>query len=194
MGNSDCIHFSGSGSAANPFVAAPVIDPDPNNLLSCGPDGLNAQVPDQVRCPQAWKAARLSNQTIADTFETTLTFEECFEFGSSALWDVSDPTKIHVQESGLYQLGLQVAFDIDATGFRTIFVKENGAAVVAGQQVGASPAGVTTLYAGTMTELDAGDFLTCTVIQTSGGPLDVLFDASLTPYFWGYRVRMDDCP
>lgn len=41
VGAGDCITLSGDGSAGAPLVADPVVDPDPANLLVCGPDGLS---------------------------------------------------------------------------------------------------------------------------------------------------------
>lgn len=38
--DSDCIALSGIGSPGDPLTAAPILDPDPANGLSCGPAGL----------------------------------------------------------------------------------------------------------------------------------------------------------
>ena len=41
--DSDCIAFSGSGSSVDPLTALPILDPNPENTLSCGPAGLLAE-------------------------------------------------------------------------------------------------------------------------------------------------------
>lgn len=48
--STNCIEASGSGVPADPFRLEPVIDPDEDNLLSCGLDGLLATArPPSVR-------------------------------------------------------------------------------------------------------------------------------------------------
>lgn len=37
---SPCITVTGAGTAANPYIFTPVVNPDPTNALSCGPNGL----------------------------------------------------------------------------------------------------------------------------------------------------------
>jgi hypothetical protein len=45
FGDTDCITISGAGTLFDPIVAAPVIDPDPANILECGPAGLLVNAP-----------------------------------------------------------------------------------------------------------------------------------------------------
>ncbi|GAA2945926.1 hypothetical protein GCM10020227_10980 [Streptomyces flavovirens] len=40
-----CISLTGDGSTSAPLTAAPVLDPDPDNALSCGPNGLMVTAP-----------------------------------------------------------------------------------------------------------------------------------------------------
>ncbi|WP_326768686.1 hypothetical protein OG978_32850 [Streptomyces sp. NBC_01591] len=40
VADGDCITLSGNGTAGAPLSAAPRLDPNPANLLACGPDGL----------------------------------------------------------------------------------------------------------------------------------------------------------
>lgn len=40
VANSDCITLAGQGTDAAPLTAAPRLDPNPANLLACGPGGL----------------------------------------------------------------------------------------------------------------------------------------------------------
>ncbi|MGX1514036.1 hypothetical protein [Streptomyces collinus] len=43
--DSSCIALTGDGTTGAPLTAAPVIDPAPDNALTCGPDGLYAAAP-----------------------------------------------------------------------------------------------------------------------------------------------------
>lgn len=38
--DSDCIALSGTGGSTDPIIANPILDPNPDNLLTCGPAGL----------------------------------------------------------------------------------------------------------------------------------------------------------
>ncbi|WP_413752614.1 hypothetical protein NRF20_13065 [Streptomyces sp. R-74717] len=40
VADSNCITLSGGGTTAAPLIASPRLDPNPGNLLKCGPDGL----------------------------------------------------------------------------------------------------------------------------------------------------------
>ncbi|MGW1352848.1 hypothetical protein ACWCQE_26800 [Streptomyces sp. NPDC002409] len=40
VGAGDCITLSGQGTDADPLTAVPRLDPDPANLITCGPNGL----------------------------------------------------------------------------------------------------------------------------------------------------------
>lgn len=42
--DSDCIALTGDGTPGDPITATPVIDPDPDNQLECGPAGLRVTV------------------------------------------------------------------------------------------------------------------------------------------------------
>lgn len=193
MGDSTCITFTGSGSAANPFVAAPVIDPDPANLLSCGPDGLLAQVPDETRCPPAVRVRRTTNQTIGDSFQTAVSFDaENFDHGG--MWAVGDPTKLVIPEDGLYMIGGTIAWDLDTVGLRNLVLTVNATTAIDADGDSAAQAGVSVNRVSTVYDLNAGDFVQLLATQTSGGDLDILSDAHASPVFWAYRIRQGDCP
>jgi hypothetical protein len=42
LSGGNCISITGDGSAGNPYVIAPIIDPSPSNALTCGASGLLA--------------------------------------------------------------------------------------------------------------------------------------------------------
>lgn len=49
--DADCIAVTGAGTAADPFLLNPVVDPDPCNAYECRPTGIFVPDPD---CPGEW--------------------------------------------------------------------------------------------------------------------------------------------
>lgn len=169
MGDSNCIHFSGSGSAAQPFVATPVIDPSPDNLLTCGPEGLLAQLPTSLLSVPAAKLTRDSQQTIPDSTDTFVVWN-VEQYDTDSIHSPASPTRLTVQTEGLYLVIASIIFGGGTSGARSADIYQDGVLVTrAGLIIAASGRlNVQQVFA-----CVPGSYFQISVYQSSGGPLQL---------------------
>lgn len=126
--------------------------------------------PTQPRC----RVFNNATQSIADTTVTAIAWNsESFDVG--AMHDtVTNNTRVTVPVGGdgLYLVTGQYGFAANATGYRQMTIRKNGATTVASSLL---PAVSATNGVGqnvsTLLTLVAGDYVEVIVVQTSGGPL-----------------------
>jgi len=63
--DTDCIALSGDGTQGDPLEATPIIDSDPDNILTCGDDGLLAVIDETV-------IENILNTILSSTLLTTI--------------------------------------------------------------------------------------------------------------------------
>jgi hypothetical protein len=157
-------------------------------MTSSGFYGQNpALVVDQSRgvvYPSAYplgaRVRRTANQTISDATDESINFTGTEDFDLFAMHDTSsDSNRLVVPDSGYYLIGGGVTFAADGTGDRNIYLevngKDGGGTAVSGSHVKVRAATGTqsALNTSTLYHLNAGDYISLTAYQTSGGGLVV---------------------
>lgn len=132
------------------------------------------------RASVASAAQSLTNNTsttiLLDTASTTPTTETY----DPKSWFNNANDRIAVGQAGFYCVTANIAFAANATGRRTLTIAVNGADA-GSVQVGAAPAGSTILSVSTNLFLAAGDLVTMTALQQSGGALNTVVVAGVYP-------------
>lgn len=120
---------------------------------------------------------------------TALTYDS-ERYDTDAIHNVASvTTRLTIPFDGHYRVGACVRFASNATGYRQVFFRVNGATVIAGAIVDAVATAITDIViAGVDYEFTAGDYIECNVVQTSGGNLNVLAVGNLSPEFWIERL------
>lgn len=113
----------------------------------------------------AARLTRTTTQSINDVTETALQWDSV-DFDTSKMFDSGANTKLTAAIDGIYYVSVGAAWDTNATGQRTIFVKQNGA-----KRAGnTAPASANTwVDASTFVHMAAGDYVEASVFQNSGG-------------------------
>lgn len=130
---------------------------------------------------------RPANQAVTDTTGSVIEFS-AIDFQSTELfdWDVGDPTKLTVTDSGIVLVLGSLSYRASAAGdFRTAQLFLNGAVTGVGSTVGplggnGDPAAST----GAVFNLVAGDYVTLFSNQNSGGALNA-YSARLSLSYLG---------
>jgi hypothetical protein len=132
------------------------------------------------RASVASSAQSLTNNTsttilldTASTTPTTGTYDP-------KSWFNNANDRIVIGQDGFYAVSANIAFAANTTGRRTLNIIVNGADA-GGIQVLASPAGSTVLSSSTNLYLAAGDLVTMTALQQSGGALNTVVVAGVYP-------------
>lgn len=115
---------------------------------------------------------------------------------NSERWDTgnfhstaTNTSRLTAPTAGLYMIGGHVAFATNGTDYREVRIRLNGTTHLASQATGAGVSidptrmSVTTTY-----QLAAGDYVELTVVQSSGGALDVIAEGNNSPEFWIVRL------
>jgi hypothetical protein len=115
-----------------------------------------------------------SATTVPDTAVTTLDWGGSFTYRTVAsMYDTAERTKLVAPVSGVYLAHISFGFATNPTGLRTAAVAVNGSnsnpACFDREQ--ATSAGATFVNVTCAVRLNANQFVTATVTQTSGGPL-----------------------
>jgi hypothetical protein len=95
-------------------------------------------------------------------------------------WFSNANDRITIGQDGFYAVSANIAFAANATGRRAVNIIVNGADA-GGIQVLASPAGSTILAVSTNLYLAAGDLVTMSAVQQSGGALSTVVVAGVYP-------------
>lgn len=96
-------------------------------------------------------------------------------------------SRLTAKVAGLYAIGAQVTFDVNAAGYRYLDILHNGATIIDTTWLPPTAAS-TSLNAYTEFRLAPGEFVEARVVQNSGGNLNVLTAASYTPVFYMHRI------
>lgn len=120
---------------------------------------------------------------------TALTYDTD-RYDTDAIHDIASvTTRLTAPAAGYYRIGACVRFASNATGYRQVFLRINGATVIASLIVDAVATTVTDIVlAGVDYLLAQGDYVECLVVQTSGGNLNVVAAATFSPEFWIDRL------
>lgn len=107
-------------------------------------------------------------------------------FDNDAMHSTSVNTgRITIATAGVYLFGAHVYMAANATGYRTLQVRLNGATALAYVEVPASPApGGLGLDVATLWDCTPGDYVEFLVYQNSGGALNATQGASYSPEAW----------
>lgn len=132
------------------------------------------------------KVSRSTNQTIADTTDTAISFDTTDFETPSEMVDLSkEPTQIVVQVPGRYLVGACVPWANSAAGRRIAYISKNGETTsFITLQEGGVVLATRQVLVGFDTAAIVGDFYELHVIQTSGGPLDVSTTSRSLPNLW----------
>lgn len=139
------------------------------------------------------KALLSAVQSIANSTETTVSWGATDEFDVGSLHDpVGAPTKIVVPGIavgiGAFHIHAQVQFASNATGYRRVRIKKNGATIIAEAEASAVNGDVTTVDCSVLEHRPAsGDFYEVLVLQNSGGALNVVNGAGQS-FFEAHQI------
>lgn len=122
------------------------------------------------------RVTRSSTQALTSGTVTSVIFDASDTHGSpSTMWSSGSPTQIVTPWDGWWNITANVAFDVNATGFRLAYIAAGGTRVaeglVAANTASAAP---TTLSMSASVWLPAGTAVTLQVDQTSGGSLNII--------------------
>jgi hypothetical protein len=188
--DSDCIVVGGDGSEATPFILEPVLDPDGDNLLTCGTDGLLVELPESLTNPPACQAFSSVNLSIINDTLTAVTFNS-ERFDTHGMHSPSvNPTRITIPAGGdgVYVVNFVCAFGEHLTGDRLAYIRKNGTTLyppvskpTAGTWFGSSGITDADLETGLTIEIEddfvATDYVEALVRQTSGGTLTLVSES-----------------
>ncbi len=128
-------------------------------------------------------------QTIPDSVETILAFNSA-RYDTDTIHDnVTNNSRLTCKTAGIYLIIGQVQFDPNATGFRQLSVKLNGATLLDLVSVGIRNvanqwmADISTIYS-----LAVNDYVEISVYQSSGGNLNVVNESNRSPEFMMQRI------
>jgi hypothetical protein len=185
---SDAFTWSGAGSELSPWIAAPDLDPDVDNLLTCGVDGLLAQLPASIAEPPACRVFKSTNTSIANDTLTAVTFN-VEEYDTDTMHSIAANTgRITFTTAGTYAVSFACAWNKNSTGIRLAEVRKNGTDVLAMES---KTTGGADLLVGHVLLLEddfsAADYVEALVRQTSGGNLALLSE-SFSPFFSAVKL------
>ena len=140
---------------------------------------------------------RTATQSISDATDTTVTFptgsmteqldSDGFHSGATNTGRITIPAG----GDGWYLIGANVAFDVNATGNRSVWVELNGGAGTGTAIINQNNASFATFANRFAVEapylLSSGQFVTLNVRQNSGGALNVLAN-DYSVRFWALRL------
>lgn len=135
---------------------------------------------------------RVDAQTITTATPTPVAFDN-EEYDSDSMHDNvtnNDRVTIPAGEGGLYLVALSVAWEPNATGTREMIILKNGLSTPILKRdlvEAASAIGIVQHYT-VMMELDAADYVSVQVQQTSGGDLDVVSQANANTWLRVHRI------
>lgn len=188
--DSDCFTVDGDGSVADPFVVDPIIDPDADNMLSCGPSGLLAEPPAYILNPPACHVFNSANISIPNDTATALTFNS-ERYDTDTMHSTATLTgRITIVTEGIYIVTADNVWDKNAVGDRATFIRKNGADFLGLTSVHAGDADLFVGQSVTVQEyLIVGDWLDVVVKQDSGGALSVLAERDSLNFSAMFRRR-----
>lgn len=134
------------------------------------------QLEDYLATQEPAKASRVIRTTstsIANVTQTTLSWESV-DFDDLFMWNASTPTVLTARTPGRYLAITSVIWDINTSGARSLTIETTGEG---GETVESapSPAGhYTRQHLSAILGLEAGDTVSVSVFQSSGGALNII--------------------
>jgi len=165
-------------TANNDFIGftTPLVNPGPRPM------------PNQGKLSSV-RATRSGAQTIGNAADTAITFDtESYDFYT--LHSVaSNTSRLVVAYSGLYNMGANVCFASNATGYRRAWIQRSTDSTVLAQDIRPAVNGTLTCMSfPAKYPLNAGEYIELYVHQTSTGNLDVTATSDYTPVLWMERI------
>jgi hypothetical protein len=115
-------------------------------------------------------ALRTTNQTIANTTRTAISFDT-EHYDNDGLF-TAGTTTITITRAGVWEIETFISFTANVTGMRWSAIFLNGAQITQGADVPATGGNTTPVLTVMRRSLIVGDAITCQVFQSSGGALD----------------------
>jgi hypothetical protein len=99
-------------------------------------------------------------------------------------------SRLTIPATGRYQIGANVRFANNVTGWRQLLLQVNGVTLIGDIVVGANAGGAVTslVLPGVDWAFTAGDYIEILATQTSGGALNVVAFPSFSPEFWIHAI------
>lgn len=185
----DCFEVTGDCDAG--LSVDPIVDPDSENVFTCGADGMGVIPPDTLLYPPRAMAIKTGGQNSTTATELTVNLDDT-EYNDglpTPPWDIADPSKAFARADGLFMSLAQVVFDENATGYRKTSVYFNGTKDIGSMQVQACAAdGVTSISVPTLWIMDAAEYVQLRAKQNSGVTLEVLNMDKISPNLTLVRI------
>lgn len=127
---------------------------------------------------------RTTDQSIPNNTQTAITFDAERHDTDGLHSTVSNTGRVTITTAGVYQLTGSAHFAGNATGYRELAIRLNGATLITrARELSPTAAVGAALNVSTAYNLGAGDYVEMTVHQTSGGALNVLTLSNDSPEF-----------
>ncbi len=127
------------------------------------------------------RAYHSAAQSISNTTDTTISLDsEYYDYGNLHSTSTNN-SRLTAAVAGVYRISGSVNFASNGTGIRVAYIRLNGTTDIAGQTGPSSGTNSTSLTVDTMYYLNANDYVTLVVYQSSGGSLNVNSSGNLSP-------------
>lgn len=169
------VAVDGSGRTGRPTTLTPILNPDPDNMLTCESDGLLEKLPDDLLVPPQCRVFHSVPQAIADDTNTILAMNSETYDTDGMHSNVTFNERITFQTNGLYLCTLRVAFAANVAGDRWAYIRRNAREIIGGQARKALNT-ITFDMDFTVTVVEyfaVGEFIHAEVKQDSGGALNI---------------------
>lgn len=134
--------------------------------------------------PPRCKAAMSADSTIATSTPTTIALGAEVYDTDSMHDNVTNNSRITVHTSGIYTFTAQATFGNNATGYRYLNIKINGATTFAGPEIGPGSNGAFTMQAVGEAQMNAGDYVELIAGQGSGSTLSLIASGTYLTARW----------
>jgi hypothetical protein len=178
---------------AIPYVKQAWADADATKPLSAARMLVIEQGIFEAHLMPAVRVFHNANQSITNAVTTALAFNserfDTFAGAADTQHDtVTNNNRLTCRYAGKYLIGGNCSFASNATGVRTLSIQSQAGTTVGDVQIDACSGGVTDLSVSTMWDMAVNDWVQMLVFQNSGGALNVLVSAAVSPEFWMVRV------
>lgn len=128
-----------------------------------------------------------TNQSIPNGVLTALAFNS-ERFDTDNIHDtVTNNSRLTCKTAGKYLIIANVFFDLNTSGYRELHIRLNGTTTIGRLDI-AGTNNNRALVVSTIYDLSIDDYVQACVLQTSGGPLNVLAAGNYSPEFMMVRV------
>jgi hypothetical protein len=181
--------YTAAGTAGSGTVTGATVKAGPGSGIIYLQPSASAAGRVQIDGPNSLWLSRASVASVAQSLvnntSTTIALDTASTSPTTGTYDPKSwfnnaNDRIAVGQAGFYCVAANIAFVANATGRRRLAIEVNGSEVTA-ISVLAAPAGATNLSTSTNLYLAAGDLVTMTAIQASGGALSTTVVAGVYP-------------